>query len=689
MATAGNNAFLRIVSSPQPDNVVDVRGSGTEALSYNNFIDEDLNVTSYGDASIKFNTGPNVPGPQTRMEITKDGEIIFYGEVIGLAPTLQAVTEAGASTNQTVTFSNVTAGFVCNSNAYMVNINPLDPVNDIPLIQLNSSDVVNTGDSSGTISLNATLTGTLGGVNNLYLASNTITIAGEPSSYYTFPRIEMYDTTVNTGLSSLGVSNLFSSNKVAGINSNFGTLTNPGAICTDILDNTWVLNDGGDEVVCFVSETPTTITGFSGATFLINKVQDFAWVSYGQFLQCVDTTAKVGDPIDVGFVITCMCDLSDSPSIILGSADKIILFNTETNAVTTLPNIGYTPTSIIYNIGINKTFFTVASFQGIYAYNIATVTSTPYTTGFDEDVSFVSTDRGQCILCRGQNKFYLFEIGALSVIYTSDSFLTGPGYIYGDYNNIFITDTGAGTITQYLNYMMPKYITTINVTSPTFGTFSDDYTIMIVTSTTIDVITFDNVQPIEISSNVIVNENLTVNESITCQYINTQIFNLSTEQEQNVNCFSSQWNNYNCTLCLNSQSTSVSIKIGNNGTPTSTVWNYNYSNIVCSYDNGTYNADTTPMTVYGGRGNGSPLYIGGSSEYDFLNDVFEFTIYNPYNNKSTGIKSFNQYYQGDGGGNYIVNGYLNNNGAESFNSLFLYFGNTIDPGATLSIRGFN
>jgi hypothetical protein len=97
-------------------------------------------------------------------------------------------------------------------------------------------------------------------------------------------------------------------------------------------------------------------------------------------------------------------------------------------------------------------------------------------------------------------------LGALSVIYTSDSFLTGPGYIYGDSYNILITD--AGTITQYLNYMMPKYITTItNVSNPTFGTFKDD-SAYIVTSTTIDVITFDNVQPIEIS-NVLINGNIT------------------------------------------------------------------------------------------------------------------------------------------------------------------------------------
>jgi len=212
-----------------------------------------------------------------------------------------------------------------------------------------------------------------------------------------------------------------------------------------------------------------------------------------------------------------MCDLSNSPNIILGSADIIQIFNTETNAVITLPNSGHTPTSILYDVGVNKIFFTVASFQGIYAYDIATGTSTPYTEGFDEDVSFISADNGQCILCRGQHKFYLFETGTLSVIYTSDSFLTGPGYIYGDCKNILITDTGAGTITQYLNYMMPKYITTIkNVTSPTFGTFKYDK-VYIVTSTTIDVITFDNVQPIEISSNVTC-QNVTC-QNVTCQNV--------------------------------------------------------------------------------------------------------------------------------------------------------------------------
>ena len=177
--------------------------------------------------------------------------------------------------------------------------------------------------------------------------------------------------------------------------------------------------------------------------------------------------------------------------------------------------------------------------------------------------------------------------------------------------------------------------------------------------------------------------NILIGGNITCQNINTQLFTLGTNSPQSFQCFNSQWSNYNITLCLNAAAqTNIEVHIGNNGIATTTVWNYNYSNIFGSL------GGTVPV-LKAGRINGQPLYIGGTTEYNILNEVFEFTIYNPMISKSTGIKSNNQYYDNNDGGNLIINGYLDAGGTDTFNTLFLYFSTIIDAGATLSVRGFN
>ena len=168
-------------------------------------------------------------------------------------------------------------------------------------------------------------------------------------------------------------------------------------------------------------------------------------------------------------------------------------------------------------------------------------------------------------------------------------------------------------------------------------------------------------------------------------------FTLTTASTQQFTCFNSIWNNYNITLSLKATSSVIPVKIqiGTSSLATSTDWNYNYSNAFCPYDNGTYNA-TVAKNVYSGRGNIHPLYLGSTTGSSVVYSVFEFTIYNPFNSiLSTFIKSNNQWYSGNNGGNYIVNGYLNAAaGANSFDTLYLYFGSAID-GGTLSVRGFN
>lgn len=249
----------------------------------------------------------------------------------------------------------------------------------------------------------------------------------------------------------------------------------------------------------------------------------------------------------------------------------------------------------------------------------------------------------------------------------------GPGSFLGrgiasGYGYIWVTSSSAISVIKGQGILNSYDVTTDTLEVDNSSTFNGDMEI------------------VNSSLSITGSGSLTVGGTLNAKTINTQIFNLGTGTTQNVNCFSSRWNNYNCTLCLNAGQVDVKVHLGNtvNGvaTPTITDWNYNFSNIFGQLGG-------TTATIQAGRDNDYPLYIGGTSNYDQLNDVFEFTIYNPMVNKSTGIKSNNQYYQSNDGGNYIVNGYLDNGSSETFNTLFLYFSGTIDAGGTVSVRGFN
>jgi hypothetical protein len=105
MATAGNNAFLQIVSSQEQNSFIDVRGAGLEALTYSGFRDEDLNVTAIGDASILFKTGP-IDNGITRMEIAQDGEVTIEGNLIVNG----TITSDGAPSQYAITYNGPSSG---------------------------------------------------------------------------------------------------------------------------------------------------------------------------------------------------------------------------------------------------------------------------------------------------------------------------------------------------------------------------------------------------------------------------------------------------------------------------------------------------------------------------------------------------------------------------------------------------
>jgi hypothetical protein len=105
MATAGNNAFLQIVSSQEQNSFIDVRGAGLEALTYSGFRDEDLNVTAIGDASILFKTGP-IDNGITRMEIAQDGDVTIEGNLIVNG----TITNAGAPSQYAITYNGPASG---------------------------------------------------------------------------------------------------------------------------------------------------------------------------------------------------------------------------------------------------------------------------------------------------------------------------------------------------------------------------------------------------------------------------------------------------------------------------------------------------------------------------------------------------------------------------------------------------
>jgi hypothetical protein len=95
--------------------------------------------------------------------------------------------------------------------------------------------------------------------------------------------------------------------------------------------------------------------------------------------------------------------------------------------------------------------------------------------------------------------------------------------------------------------------------------------------------------------------------SLNSNIVNTQLFNLSTAATQQFTCFNSQWSNYNITLSLLQIETTVrdvKIHIGTSSLATASVWNYNYSNVLCLYDAGTYNATTSfdGITIYTSTG---------------------------------------------------------------------------------------
>ena len=171
-------------------------------------------------------------------------------------------------------------------------------------------------------------------------------------------------------------------------------------------------------------------------------------------------------------------------------------------------------------------------------------------------------------------------------------------------------------------------------------------------------------------SNVIIGSNL------ICPYVNTQIFPLSTGTTQSFPCFSSQWNNYDVTVnIINSSSTLVTMNCTYNGVNQS-VWNYTTSTLL---ENG------VTTTRVNGDLTGVPLCKTlGISDHPY--DIVTFTVYNPFLNQKTYVKSTNATYVPDG--NVIINGYCINPPVETFNQLTLTFSQVI-LGGTVTVRGFN
>ena len=103
MATAGNNAFLQAVSSPDPNNLVSILGAGINSKIYDGFFDENLIVSARGTGSILLQTGFY---STTRMEITQDGQIITNGSLTSDTLTVSTI-ESGTGI---LTFSEEISG---------------------------------------------------------------------------------------------------------------------------------------------------------------------------------------------------------------------------------------------------------------------------------------------------------------------------------------------------------------------------------------------------------------------------------------------------------------------------------------------------------------------------------------------------------------------------------------------------